>query len=85
MRVAAERTVSRAMGGSCSMPLAAHADWLGERLRLRAAWGEPEGSAPLVRAEAVAEVSDLAAAESLGARVAAALREGGAHASAQEG
>jgi hypothetical protein len=33
----------------------------------------------------VAEVSDLAAAEGLGARVAAALREGGAHASAQEG
>ena len=55
------------------------------RLRLRAAWGEPEGSAPLVRAESVVEVSDLAAAEALGARVAAALREGGAHASAQEG
>jgi hypothetical protein len=37
-----------------------------------------------VRAESVVEVSDLAAAEALGARVAAALREGGAHASAQE-
>lgn len=80
LRVAAERTVSRAMGGSCSMPLAAHADWQGEYLRLRAAWGDPDGAAQLVRAEAVAGVADLAAAEALGARVAQALRAGGAHA-----
>ena len=40
-RVAAERTVSRAMGGSCSMPLAAYSDWDAaspEQLRLDAAW-----------------------------------------------
>ncbi len=78
LRVAAERTVSRALGGSCSMPLAAHADWVGEHLRLRAAWGEPEGHAALVRAEALAGVSDLAAAEALGMRVAEALRAQGA-------
>src|SRR5262245_42961861 len=35
--VAAERAVSRAMGGSCSMPLAAHATLEGEYLQLRAA------------------------------------------------
>src|SRR4051812_35214932 len=35
--VAAERAVSRAMGGSCSMPLAAHATFSGEYLQLRAA------------------------------------------------
>jgi hydroxymethylbilane synthase len=38
--VAAERAVSRAMGGSCSMPLAAHAVWAGTGLVLDAAWGE---------------------------------------------
>ena len=42
MAVSAERAVSRAMGGSCSMPLAAHAVWHGTQLRLSAAWGEPE-------------------------------------------
>lgn len=43
LAVAAERAVSRAMGGSCSMPLAAHATLAGEVLHLRAAWGDPEG------------------------------------------
>ncbi|WP_322470204.1 hydroxymethylbilane synthase [Hydrogenophaga sp. SNF1] len=80
LRVAAERAVSRAMGGSCSMPLAAHAEWVGERLWLRTAWGEPEGAATLVRAEDTASVASLDEAEALGARVAAALRAAGAHA-----
>ncbi|MCA0324667.1 MAG: hydroxymethylbilane synthase [Proteobacteria bacterium] len=81
LAVAAERAVSRAMGGSCSMPLAAHATLDGRRLHLRAAWGEPEGEARLVRADGVAEVEveQLAAAEALGLRVAADLRAGGAH------
>ena len=38
--VAAEREVSRAMGGSCSMPLAAFAVWQGDSLQLRTAYGE---------------------------------------------
>ena len=80
LRVAAERAVSRAMGGSCSMPLAAHAEWVGERLWLRTAWGEPEGATTLVRAEDTATVASLDEAEALGARVAAALRAAGAHA-----
>ena len=79
LRVAAERAVSRAMGGSCSMPLAAHAELEQGVLRLRAAWGEPEGATTLVRAQAQASASTLAAAEALGLQVAAELRAGGAH------
>ncbi len=78
-RVAAERAVSRAMGGSCSMPLAAHATIEGGTLKLRAAWGDPEGASELVTAHDEALVSDLAAAETLGLRVAQALRQAGAH------
>ena len=59
MAVAAEREVSRAMGGSCSMPLAAHAAFAGEYLQLRAAWGDAEGSCELVRAQSAAAVADL--------------------------
>jgi hydroxymethylbilane synthase len=79
LAVAAERAVSRAMGGSCSMPLAAHATLAGEYLQLRAAWGEPEGDAPLVRAQAGGSVADLRAAAELGTGVADQLRAGGAH------
>ena len=80
-RVAAERTVSRAMGGSCSMPLAAYADWDGAvdgQLRLDAAWGDPEGGNPLVRVGAQSEVTSLAQAEALGLRVTQALQAAGA-------
>jgi hydroxymethylbilane synthase len=79
LAVAAERAVSRAMGGSCSMPLAAFATFSGEYLQLRAAWGEPEGSTELVRAESAAMAVDLAQAAELGAGVAARLRAAGAH------
>jgi hydroxymethylbilane synthase len=80
-RVAAERTVSRAMGGSCSMPLAAYAQWVDEAaglLRLEAAWGDPEGHLALVRVSEEARVRSLADAEALGQRVAEALRGAGA-------
>ena len=79
LTVVAERAVSRAMGGSCSMPLAAHGllDDDGT-LQLDAAWGDPEGQAPLVRAQAQAPVSTLAQAEALGNAVAERLRAGGA-------
>jgi len=79
LRVAAERTVSRAMGGSCSMPLAAHADWAADgQLQLQAAWGDPDGDARLVQTAAQATVQSLADAESLGHRVAQALQSAGA-------
>lgn len=85
-RVAAERTVSRAMGGSCSMPLAAYSDWHAaddRQLRLDAAWGDPEGRSPLVRVGAQAEVASLAQAEALGLRVTQALQAAGAPAPAR--
>ncbi len=89
LATAAERAVSRAMGGSCSMPLAAHAEFvdarsLGLALRLDAAWGELQGltagtPAPaLVRAGAASAVVDLDEAEALGQHVAAELIAGGA-------
>jgi hydroxymethylbilane synthase len=79
LAVTAERAVSRAMGGSCSMPLAAFATFSGEYLQLRAAWGDPDTVAPLVRAQSAAAAADLAQANQLGAEVAASLRAAGAH------
>ena len=79
LAVTAERAVSRAMGGSCSMPLAAHATWSGAELQLRGAWGDPEGGGGLVSAQASTRVDGFDAAESLGLAVAERLREGGAH------
>jgi len=78
LAVAAERAVSRALGGSCSMPLAAHATLDGALLTLRAAWGDPEGDARLITAQGQAEVRDQAQAAALGERVAGDLRAGGA-------
>ena len=77
--VTAERAVSRCMGGSCSMPLAAHGQWQGDTLHLRAAWGdELQPDAPLVRAAASAQVTDLASADALGQQVAQLLQAAGA-------
>ena len=67
LATAAERAVSRALGGSCSMPLAAHARWQPDgRLRIDAALGDPEGRTPLLRAQLVAEAADAAQATALG-------------------
>jgi hydroxymethylbilane synthase len=76
--VTAERAVSRAMGGSCSMPLAAHAHFDGEYLQLHAAWGDPERAGVLVRARGADVIADLEQAAVLGEQVAARLRAGGA-------
>ncbi|MGV3493520.1 MAG: hydroxymethylbilane synthase [Ramlibacter sp.] len=76
--VAAERAVSRALGGSCSMPLAAHAVMEGEYLQLQAAWGDPDQPGVLVRARSAEVVADLEQAAALGEHVAARLRAGGA-------
>jgi len=90
LAVTAERTVSRAMGGSCSMPLAAFVT-AGSNgvLQLDAAWGEPATAdalsgtghaapVPLVQAQQTAVVRSFAEAEALGEAVAAQLRAGGA-------
>jgi hydroxymethylbilane synthase len=81
LAVTAERAVSRSMGGSCSMPLAAHATWSGSELTIQAAWGEPDEAepiGPLVRAELTRHIGDLSRATALGEQVAALLCEGGA-------
>ncbi|MCY4743892.1 hydroxymethylbilane synthase [Pelomonas sp. UHG3] len=75
----AERAVSRALGGSCSLPLAAHARWQGATLCLDAALGHAElHTSPLLRAPAAADVTDVASARALGQQAAAQLREQGA-------
>jgi hydroxymethylbilane synthase len=90
LATAAERAVSRAMGGSCSMPLAAHARWqtaqsaasqsgdAAGKLRIDAAWGVVESTAPLVRVQAESTVADEAAAAALGEHAAGLLRAAGA-------
>ncbi|HEX5698845.1 MAG TPA: hydroxymethylbilane synthase [Rhodoferax sp.] len=75
LAVAAERAVSRAMGGSCSMPLAAHATLAENTLTIDAAWGDTEGQLPLVRVRLTGPVSDLSSAADLGQRVANDLRD----------
>ncbi len=84
LTVTAERAVSRAMGGSCSMPLAAHATLQDGVLHLQAAWGDPEGAPGLVRAEVqqpleIHEPSSHEIARQLGEQVASQLRAQGAH------
>ena len=75
----AERAVSRALGGSCSMPLAAHAVWQGDELVLEAALGHgTEPLQPLLRARCSGRPADAAAATALGDQAAAALRDAGA-------
>jgi hydroxymethylbilane synthase len=76
LAVAAERAVSRAMGGSCSMPLAAFATLQGNVLTINAAWGDTQNKLPLVRAHARGPVTDQADAAALGLRVAEALKAG---------
>ena len=91
LAVTAERTVSRAMGGSCSMPLASFTTTVPAKdgdqvMRLRAAWGDPASAeslpglplAALVHAEKTAVVRSFEEAEALGEAVAAQLRAGGA-------
>jgi hydroxymethylbilane synthase len=76
--VQAERAVSRALGGSCAIPLGAYAEKKGDRLRLRAlvasldgrriARADCEGADPAaLGAEAVAELRRQGAAEILSA------------------
>jgi len=72
--VRAEREVNRALGGSCTIPLGAHAVQAGATLKLRALVASPDGRR-IARAEGE---GDAARPEELGLRVAALLRERGA-------
>jgi len=79
LAVHAERAVSRSLGGSCSMPLAAHARWQGGVMHMDALLGHPQDAAlPLLRAHVEGPAADEGAAEALGLRAAALLRERGA-------
>jgi hydroxymethylbilane synthase len=70
--VRAERAVSRALGGSCTIPLAAYAEAHGARLRLRALVASSDGRR-VARAEAEGDDPEM-----LGAKVAGELRRCGA-------
>jgi hydroxymethylbilane synthase len=73
--LAAERAVSRALGGSCQLPLAAHAEVIdGARLRVRGLVASPDGRA-IARAEVLGAT---ASPEDAGRALAAALRAQGA-------
>ena len=75
----AERAVSRALGGSCSMPLAAHAVWQGDTLHLRAALGDSvDVRRPLLHTAVNGAPTDEASARRLGEQAAAQLRAAGA-------
>jgi len=79
LAVQAERAVSRALGGSCSVPLAAHARWQGDTLVLQAALGSArQPLAPLLRSRAEGAAADDVQARALGEQAAQALRAQGA-------
>jgi hydroxymethylbilane synthase len=79
LAVSAERAVSRRLGGSCQVPLAAHARWHGATLQLDAFVALPDGTRN-VRAHATAQVESVQSAEQLGAAVAGDLLGQGADA-----
>ena len=72
--VRAERAVNRALGGNCAVPLGAHAEIDGPRLRLRALVASPDGRR-VARADLTGQASE---AERLGEQVAQLLRDQGA-------
>ena len=72
--VRAERALSRALSGSCQLPLGAYAEIDGARLRLRGFVASQDGKA-FVRAELTADRGDP---EALGTELAARLRAQGA-------
>jgi hydroxymethylbilane synthase len=80
LAVHAERAVSRALGGSCSMPLAAYARWQGDTLQLDALLGHPlDPGQALIRASVGGKPADAAAADAMGLAAAEMLRsQGGA-------
>lgn len=80
LAVEAERAVSRALGGSCDVPLAAHASWRdGAHLHLASRVSMPDGSRPAF-AQASAQVASVADAVALGELVARSLVAQGARA-----
>jgi len=75
--VEAERMVSRSLGGSCEVPLAAYATWQDGALHLRGIVATPDGQRVL-SAHATAAASSASEAVALGREVATALESQGA-------
>ncbi len=77
--VGAERAVSRALAGSCEVPLGAYAEMKDgtDTMRLRGFVALPDGTR-IARAELAGVVVDVAAAEAMGLQLAAELRRQGA-------
>lgn len=69
LAVSAERMVSRQLGGSCEVPLAAYASWSSEQMAIRSFVASVDGKA-ICQASAKGQVRNLAEAEALGLLVA---------------
>ena len=78
LATAAERAFSRALGGSCQMPLAAYAEWEEGRLWLRGLIASRDGR-DVLRGEVESAVSEVAGAEDLGRALADDFLSRGAH------
>jgi hydroxymethylbilane synthase len=79
LAVSAERAVSRGLGGSCSMPLAAYATWQHGSLVLDAALGDAAApTRPLLKVQVRGVPGDEAAARALGAQAVQQLHAAGA-------
>ncbi len=78
-RVLAEREVSRKLGGSCEVPLAAYAQWEADTLRLRALVANNAGT-EIIRSEQRGSIKSAQEAVALGSKVADELLSMGAQA-----
>ncbi len=78
LATAAERAFSRALGGSCQMPLAGYAEWEEGRLWLRGLIASRDGR-DVLRGEVESAVSEVADAEDLGRVLADDFLSRGAH------
>ena len=84
LAVHAERAVSRALGGSCSVPLAAHAVWQGQQLLVQAALGDADRlGRPLLRAQASGHIAGFAPGQADMAALTEAASQLGEQAAAQ--
>ncbi|MGA8034317.1 MAG: hydroxymethylbilane synthase, partial [Casimicrobiaceae bacterium] len=78
LATASERAFSRALGGSCQMPLAGYAEWEEGRLWLRGLIASRDGR-DVLRGEIEQAVGDVGAAEDLGRSLADDFLARGAH------
>ena len=84
LAVSAERMVSRQLGGSCQVPLAAHAVWNNNQMQIRSFVASVDGKS-ICLAQGEASVLTVADAEALGLAVSKDLIEQGAAALLPDG